>query len=226
MALSTAAPACSYARDGPENPGRTPDMEIEEAMSDALLVLLNPKFEKTIADALEPGEQALVKLSGAFKEALVCTDRRVMIVKMGMMTGNLFGNNVFQLPYEHISSVEVKFGLLSGYFEMSAGGMQNTMKSYWSQKKGSSPQTSPNCVSLNRILAGPFKEAVKFIMARKTQNHAAAASGSAGAIASAVPVATADDPVAMIERLGGLRDRGLLTEAEFESKKAEIMARI
>ncbi|MFJ7439683.1 SHOCT domain-containing protein [Methylorubrum thiocyanatum] len=30
----------------------------------------------------------------------------------------------------------------------------------------------------------------------------------------------------MIEKLGGLRDRGLLTEFEFEAKKAEIMARI
>jgi len=187
-------------------------------MSDALIVLLNPKFEKAIADALEPGEEVLVKLSGAFKEALVCTDRRVMIVKMGFMTGNTFGNNVFQLPYEHISSVEVKFGLLSGYFEMSAGGMQNTPKSYWSQTKGNSPQTSPNCVSLNRALGVSFKEAVKFIMARKTRQPAATA--------SAVPAAAIDDPVAMIERLGGLRDRGLLTEEEFVAKKAEIMARI
>lgn len=194
-------------------------MEVYQAMSNTLLVQLTPKFEKAIADALEPGEEVLVKLSGAFKEALVCTDRRVMIVKMGWMTGNTFGSNVFQLPYEHVSSVEVKFGLLSGYFEMSAGGMQNTMKSYWSQKKGSSPQTSPNCVALNRILANPFREAVKFIMARKTRPTVETA-------APAVPTAAAEDPVALIEKLGGLRDRGLLTKTEFEAKKAEIMARI
>lgn len=183
------------------------------------MIALNPKFESAIKAALEPGEEVLVKLSGAFKEALVCTDRRVMIVKMGWGTGNLFGSNVFQLHYEHISSVEVKFGLLSGYFEMSAGGIQNTMKSYWSQQKGSSPQTSPNCVSLNRILANQFREAVKFIMARKAERSGGSAQVSA-------PPSTSEDPVAIIEKLGGSRERGLISDDEFAAKKAEIMARI
>lgn len=185
-----------------------------------LMIALNPKFEKTIAAALEPGEEVLVKLSGAFKEALVCTDRRVMIVKMGWGTGNIFGSNVFQLLYEQLSSVEVKFGMLTGYFEMSAGGMQNTMKSYWSQEKGHSPQTSPNCVSLNRAIADKFREAVKFIMARKAERI------SRPAQTAAAPIPAAEDPVAMIEKLAGLRDRGLITEDEFGAKKAEIMARI
>ena len=54
-----------------------------------------------------------------------------MIVKSGFMTGQMFGSSVFQLPYGGIASAEVKYRILSGYFEVSAGGMQNTAKSYW-----------------------------------------------------------------------------------------------
>ena len=41
--------------------------------------------------------------------------------------------------------------------------------------------------------------------------------------APAAPVAPAADPVAQLERLGDLRDRGVLTDAEFEAQKAKIL---
>jgi hypothetical protein len=44
----------------------------------------------------------------------------------------------------------------------------------------------------------------------------------AGAPTSAAP----EDPFAQIERLGELRDKGLLSEAEFEAKKAEVLGRM
>lgn len=43
---------------------------------------------------------------------------------------------------------------------------------------------------------------------------------------TSAPAAPAVDPVSQLERLGKLRDAGVLTEAEFESKKAEILSRI
>lgn len=42
----------------------------------------------------------------------------------------------------------------------------------------------------------------------------------------ASPMASGDDPVALLERLAGLRDRGILTDAEFAAKKAELLKRI
>ena len=96
---------------------------LDQALPDAL--------EKVVQKNLATGETVLVRLKGAVKEALICTDRRVMIVKSGFMTGQMFGSSVFQLPYGGIASAEVKYRILSGYFEVSAGGMQNTAKSYW-----------------------------------------------------------------------------------------------
>ena len=39
----------------------------------------------------------------------------------------------------------------------------------------------------------------------------------------APPAAPAADPVAQLEKLGALRDNGVLTEAEFEAQKAKIL---
>ena len=100
------------------------------------------------------GETILVQLKGAFNEALVCTSRRVMIAKSGFMTGQMFGSDVFQVPYGNITSAEVKYGIMSGYFQVSAGGVQNTVKSYWSTGRESSPRKAPNCVSLELQTAG------------------------------------------------------------------------
>jgi membrane protease subunit (stomatin/prohibitin family) len=55
-----------------------------------------------------------------------------------------------------------------------------------------------------------------------------------GAMNNAAPTAAASggapaaesDPVAMIERLGGLLQKGILTQAEFDAKKAELLAQI
>ena len=53
-----------------------------------------------------------------------------------------------------------------------------------------------------------------------------------GAMTAAAPGATGaapaadSDPVAMIERLGGLLQKGILTQAEFDAKKAELLQQI
>lgn len=43
---------------------------------------------------------------------------------------------------------------------------------------------------------------------------------------AAPPVAGSDDPIAMIERLAHLRDRKILSDEEFQAKKAELLARL
>lgn len=93
-----------------------------------LLEALPDRLEGELHKVLSPGEAVLLKIKGAFKEGLVCTDRRVIILKSGFMTGQTFGNNVYQEPYSNIAGVQVTFHLMSGYFELNAGGMQNSRK--------------------------------------------------------------------------------------------------
>jgi hypothetical protein len=158
-------------------------------------------LEKVLAANFSPGEKIELKIKGAFKEGLVCTDRRVIIVKSGFMTGQLFGSDIFQLAYAAVASAQVKFGLLTGYFELSAGGIQNTDKSYWSQQRHSDPSKAPNCVALNsRAQAGEFRDACTFIMQRAGRQPVAAAPAP-------------DDIAASLERLWSLKTSGAIEVA-------------
>jgi hypothetical protein len=44
-------------------------------------------------------------------------------------------------------------------------------------------------------------------------------------LAATAPGVSADDPIAQLEKLGELRDAGVLTEDEFQAQKAKILAR-
>lgn len=183
---------------------------------------LPSKIEKTLNDMLLPEEEIHFQLKGAFKEGLVCTNKRVIILKSGLMTGQVFGSDAFQQPYSNIAGVQVKYNLMSGYFELSAGGMQNTVKNYWSTDKNSDPAKAPNCISLNsKSQANKFREACNFIMSKIDELHTPSSPVVSGPVQSAQ-----DDPMEALEKLGKLKTAGVLTDEEFQAKKAELLARI
>ena len=54
----------------------------------------------------------------------------------------------------------------------------------------------------------------------------ALAAGFAALRPATAPEPPSDDPIAMLERLAALRDRGVIAPADFEAKKAELLRRI
>lgn len=182
-----------------------------------LLEDLPDRLEAELKKLLSPGERVLQKIKGAFKEGLICTDRRVIILKGGFMTGQIFGNDAYQEPYSNIAGVQVTFHLMSGYFELNAGGMQNSMKSYWSSNRKSDPSKAPNCVSLNsRRQAEKFRSACSFILTKIDESRRGVVA------ASPAPVSIPEQ----ISQLAGLRDQGILTAEEFEAKKKDLLSRM
>ena len=176
-------------------------------------------LERKLRQILAAAEPIEVQLKGVWNEVLVCTDRRVLILKSGFMTGQVFGSNAFQLPYANVTGVEVKFHLLTGYFELSAGGMQNTDKSYWSSDKSTNSAKAPNCVTLNsRAQAARFRSACTFIL---EMAHASRHPQAAAPLA-APPAETA---ASAIERLWKLHTDGAISPAEFETMKRDALAR-
>jgi hypothetical protein len=104
---------------------------------------ISEKLDRALSLALAPNEQVVVKLRGVYKEALVCTNIRVLILKAGWMTGQWFGTDMFQCPYRNVAGAQVNFHILTGYFELSAGKMQNTKKSFWSTNNFDKPSEGP-----------------------------------------------------------------------------------
>jgi len=187
-----------------------------------LIERLPDRLENELAKVLRPNETVHVKLKGAFKEALVCTDTRVIILKGGFMAGQVFGNDVFQQPYSNIAGVQVKFHLMTGYFELSAGGMQNTNKTYWSADGKTDPAKAPNCVSVNsKKQAERFRDACTLILDKiEESRNAGAANANTSNLAGQSAILEA------IKKLGELREAGVLSDEEFSAKKAELLSRL
>jgi hypothetical protein len=175
---------------------------------------ISEKLDRALSLALAPNERVFVKLPGTFKEALVCTNTRVIILKAGWMTGQLFGTDMFQCPYPNVAGAQVNFHLITGYFELSAGGMQNTRKSFWNFEKTVNAAKAPNCVSISgRDRADKFRKACAFIM------HLTSGGARGG-------VQTGGDSIHTLERLAKLHDAGVISAAEFDKKKAQILSRL
>ena len=175
-----------------------------------MIDLLPSKLENELRLLVSAREEVFVKLRGAFSEGLVCTSTRVFILKSGFMTGQLFGTDTFQLPYAQVAGVQVRFHLLTGYFEVSAGGMQNAPKNFWNRDEKFNPAKAPNCVSLAGLgQANRFRDACTFIQDQQGRR------GNA--------VSDPDDQLVSLERLAKLRVSGALSESEFAAMKRRLL---
>ena len=64
---------------------------------------INKLFDKHVPD----DEILYVGIKGTHKEYLLCTNKQVYIIKKGFMTGHTFGNGLFKIGYNNITSVEI-----------------------------------------------------------------------------------------------------------------------
>jgi hypothetical protein len=140
-------------------PGATAATEI--AAPSGLVDTIPEKLETLLSEMLEPNETVHIKLKGANREALVCTSKRVLILKAGAVTGHLLGSGAFQTPYRNVTGAQVKQGMLTGYFEISAGGVQNRPTTYGRAVR------QENCISLaGKEAFVRFRQASSFILSK------------------------------------------------------------
>jgi len=177
-------------------------------------VLIGPipsKLERILVPLLDPGEPVHVKLKGGFKEALICTDSRVIILKTGLNTGLMFGSNAWQSRYSAITSAEVHYHGISGYLELTAGGVAESRKTFVGKN---SAEHAPNCVSLlARHDLNVWRKIASMILDRAEQaRHPVASAAPAG-----------DDLACAIERLWRLHNEGALSAEEFATAKARLI---
>lgn len=187
-----------------------------------LIDKLPDRLTNALTAMLGPNEVIHVMLKGAFKEGLICTDIRAIIIKGGFMTNQIFGTTTYQMPYANIAGAEVKAHLTTGYFQLNAGGMQETHKSYWSTQRGTDPKQAPNSISLFAGQFPRFQKAAAFILDKIAEAHRPVSMAISDAVA--VTKRAPGDVLDALERLGKLKDSGVLTQQEFDAKKAELLA--
>ncbi|MDD5922532.1 MAG: SHOCT domain-containing protein [Eubacteriales bacterium] len=162
-------------------------------------------------------EHILAALKGTFKEYLICTDKSVHIIKKGFMTGHTFGNGDFKMPYANVTNAEVDFHVLSGYFELSSGGLQNKRYNFWSNDAEDDPCKQPNVISLNSSAeAALFRKAADFIMEK-------AAEAKQPQVVYEQQPENAFSAADEIRKYKELLDMGAITQEEFEAKKEQLL---
>ncbi len=167
---------------------------------------LKGKLGKAYEDNVLDDERIDVRLQpSAQGEAIVVTDKRVMIIKAGTITGaGLFGASVKSFSYNQITSVDLRIGILGGHMQLTVAG------SIERQDRGFSDMfRAENAITFT----ANYKERMKAV---------------AEIIRSKINQPTADlsdkgDLVRQLRELAELRSQGILNDEEFEAAKKKLL---
>ena len=156
-------------------------------------------------DHLEPGETIMAAVQGTYETKIMGNDT----VRAGILIATdrrvvfyakkLTGYELESFPYGNISSFEQGKNMMGHNITFYASGNRVHVK--WIP-------TDANLAALTQQV--------------KAAMNAKHSSGTA----PSQPVATQSDILVQLRQLGELRDAGILTQAEFDAKKAELLARL
>lgn len=177
---------------------------------------LHKRAEEILGASLGKDEAVLGRLNGIDKtQVLVLTDQRALILKVGWRSGQTLGGKVTSFEYRNITSVEVRASMVTGSFEIAAGGVSGAERSYW-DSKGNDAWHAPNAIPIGKSQMANFQQAAALIRERARP----------AAEPSTVAPSYVPNVLDHIKQLGALRDAGILTEEEFAKKKAELLERL
>ncbi len=154
---------------------------------------------KKLPELLGESEDVVNLARGEYdgKEGLiVTTDRRIMFVEQGMIRSNLE-----DFPYDKVASVKSETGMRSGKLTIFTSGNKAELKDIHPKAR--------------------VTEIGDYVRARIS-----AGSSNKQSEPTAAPAAPPDGPMEQLKKLGELRDAGVLSEAEFEAKKTELLSRM
>jgi hypothetical protein len=118
--------------------------------------------------------------------------------------------------YANLAGVQLETGVISGVVSLQGQGIEAWDVSAWRNRRHD-PVKAPYALEIAREHFGQAKIGVA-VMRQFISEHQVPA--------EAVRPATDSDPMDQIRRLGELRDSGFLTDDEFASKKADLLAKL
>ncbi len=157
---------------------------------------------------------------GVRNSAMIATDRRVFIFKKGMTAGAAFGSKFTSFDYRNISGVQLHQGMVTGSAVLDVAGAAPVGSSYWGNKNND-PWKAQNAIAITK--GGDVQAEVAHLRELVTLWHDRTQPGRVD------PAAQRDvggDLLNQIKQLGELRDSGILSPAEFDAKKADLLARL
>ncbi len=175
---------------------------------------LGKKEAELVKRNLTSDEVVLGQVIGSFGQAAVATTQKVLVVKTGLMAGQTFGGKATSFDYRNIGAVEVRSGLSQGEMEIINPSMPSSQGNRYKDKVKIAE--TPNGLVFGKTNLKLFEE-----FASKVRNQVGVTTAPPPASATAGP-AIPDQ----IRQLAELHAAGVLTDAEFSSKKSELLSRM
>jgi hypothetical protein len=207
--------------DGVSEPSAAEALELEET-EDESDGDLHKKARQALEENLVLGEEVRVILNmghRARRAAIIATDRRLFVFKTGAAAGAAFGSKFSSFDYRNVSGISLHTGAMTGSAVIDVAGAASVGSSYWGQKNND-PWKAQNAIPIVR----PYdraKEQIAAIRQLITDWHDRAVAPQGPTVQTETP-----DIVDQIKRLGELRDAGLITSDEFETKKSDLLDRL
>jgi len=127
------------------------------------------------------------------------------------------------LYYSDINGVEVNTGLMMGVIEINTPSYQGTAgKDYWSVGKDRDPRQVTNCLPINKMMLKdqqPYLEALRVLIRAAKAGYTPSGGATQANVAPRGEAGITDE----LERLAALKDRGVLTEEEFDAQKRRVL---
>jgi hypothetical protein len=142
----------------------------------------------------------------------------VTILRKGALARMTVGKGEKQIPLANISAVQFKPAgpLVNGYIQFTVGGGIERRSSFGKQTVDAG--RDENSVVFHHRQRKDFEQLRDAVQAALAAHHRAVAGGSVAAAQATIPQ--------QIEELAALRDSGAITDAEFETKKTELLSRM
>ena len=175
---------------------------------------LHKDANKSLDQNLSPGERVKVIILGLWDSAIIGTEKRCFVYKRGLMGGAMFGSKLTSWDYTNLNGVQIETGFTSGFVSLQAPGIIAKDMSYWNTGKDG-PAASPFAISINK---SQFEQARERVAILRTLISSVQQARSGTSLPNNIPD--------QIRKLAELRDQGILTADEFETKKKELLAKM
>jgi Short C-terminal domain len=174
---------------------------------------LKGRGDKILRQNLSENERVYVSLQGDFGQALVLTTKHLYIIKTGFKTGQTFGGKCIAYEYRNITAVEIRRQALSRLFVLLTPATHDNNKlRKGGLSRATSAQFSDFAITFARKYDDKFQYAANLTRQLISQAHS-----------STTTAPTRDDSLDKLEQLAALRQKGIITEQEFQTKKQQLL---
>ena len=176
-----------------------------------LVETLTGKLEKAFSDNIATSEKVDVKLQPQVGQCIVVTDKKVMIIKAGLVGGaGFFGANCKSFYFNQITSVDLRLSLMGGHIQFTVAGSVDI--------KGKGLLDMPN--SENAVVfTMDYKERMKYV-ANLIRERVHSSRNKSHINQNTSGTSLADQ----INELAKLKQQGILSEEEFQIAKRKLLS--